>query len=36
MWDLPEHLAMPGDANGDGPADPEGTVRIVCWRGASD
>jgi hypothetical protein len=33
MWDLPDHLAMPVDERGDGPAEPEDTVRIVCSCG---
>ena len=33
MFDLPEHLAMPVDKNGDGPADGADIYRIVCWCG---
>lgn len=31
MFDLPEHLPLPVNAQGQGPADPDDTVAVVCW-----
>lgn len=33
MYDMPEHLMMAVNENGQGPADPEETVAFVCWCG---
>lgn len=33
MYDMPEHLVMPINAQGQGPAKPEETVAFVCWCG---
>lgn len=30
MFEMPDHFAIPVDINGDGPADPEDTVALVC------
>ena len=34
--DLPQHVPMPINADGDGPADPDETVGVVCWCGQPD
>lgn len=31
MFDLPDHLPMDINANGQGPADPDEAVATVCW-----
>lgn len=33
MFELPEHLLIPVDADGNGPAEPENTAREACWCG---
>lgn len=33
MFEIPEHLPIPVDKNGDGPADPASTVAWACWCG---
>jgi len=36
MFDLPEHLLVPCDENGDGPVDEAAAVRWLCWCGDND
>lgn len=33
MYEIPEHFPMPLNADGQGPAEPAETVRVVCWCG---
>jgi hypothetical protein len=33
MWDMPDHLAIPVDELGNGPADEADTVATACWCG---
>jgi hypothetical protein len=33
MWDLPEHLEIAVDRNGDGPAEGDDIVGTMCWCG---
>lgn len=33
MFELPDHLPMPVNVNGQGPADEDEAVATVCWCG---
>lgn len=31
MWDIPDHMLIDVNADGDGPAGPDETVGLTCW-----
>lgn len=31
LSDLPDHMPMPVDADGNGPANPDDTESVICW-----
>ena len=35
MYDMPEHLAIDVDENGDGPAFGDDVAETVCWCGTT-
>lgn len=35
MWDVPEHMLIPVDVDGNGPAEPPDAHHLACWCGDS-